>query len=98
MHKENKNNNFIQLFIFFLTVCPMFRRVPWDVVLLMQYCPERASKFNTEEKKLLNEVVEPLNRVDHFLNVLTTFLYLECGSSLAVYAESESSWISSQKS
>ncbi len=63
--------------------------------ILMRYCPERASKFNTEENKLWNE---PLNHMDHFLNVLTTFLYLECGSSLAVYAESESSWISSQKS
>jgi len=39
MHKENKNNNFIQLFIFFPTVCPMFRRVPWDVVLLTQEPP-----------------------------------------------------------
>ncbi len=34
--------------------------------------------------------------MDYFNNVLTTFLGLECVSSFAVYARSESSWISSE--
>ncbi len=34
--------------------------------------------------------------MDYFNNVPTTFLGLECVSSFAVYARSESSWISSE--
>ncbi len=34
--------------------------------------------------------------MDYFNDVLTTFLGLECGSSVVVYAGSESLWISSK--
>ncbi len=36
--------------------------------------------------------------MDYFNDVLTTFVGLEHGSYIAVYAGSESSWISSKKS
>ncbi len=43
-----------------------------------------------------NITFEPLmsHELQYFNNVFTTFLDLKCGSSLAVYAGSEISWIS----
>ncbi len=103
MCKENKNSNFIQQFIFFrVSLRPTFRRVPWHmrVVLLTEEPLFWRGTVVSVRQSLLwkrrNCWMKSLNHVDYFNNVLTTFLCLECGSSLAAYAGSESSWISSK--
>ncbi len=96
MRKENKNNDFIHQFLLFrLSLQHAFTKVPRPCFVMLSWmCVEEP-----EEKKLLNKVVIFVFFAHKkyscgFINVLTTFLGLERGSSLVVYGGSESSWIS----
>ncbi len=59
---------------------------------LQEYICVRKEK----KKTLFNKLLKHWCHVDYFKDVLTTFLGLERGSSLAVYAGSEGSRISSK--
>ncbi len=88
--EENKNNNFIQQFIFFCV------RIQHTFKIVPRHLQEREEENEKYSRSFITLQLNHWCHMDYFKDVFTIFLGLERVSSVAVYAGSESSRISSK--